>query len=220
MTNITQNLDLITQQINKTAKKNKIDPKNINLVAVSKNIEEEKIKEAINWGCKIFGENKVIEAKKKWSSLKREFPDIKLHLIGHLQSNKAREAILLFDVIETLDSEKLAASLSKEMKKQNKYPEIFIQINIGKEPQKNGIDPKEANKFINLAKNKYQLPITGLMCIPPLKEEPSLYFALLTKIAYENNLPNISMGMSNDYQIAIGLNANFIRVGTAIFKKR
>ncbi|MCE3255202.1 MAG: YggS family pyridoxal phosphate-dependent enzyme [Rickettsiaceae bacterium] len=192
----------------------------INLVAVSKNIGEEKIKQAIDCGCLIFGENKVMEAKAKWTSLKQQYPDIKLHLIGHLQSNKVKDAVEIFDVIQVLDSEKLAELLAKEMAKQNKFPEIFVQINIGEEEQKSGIKPAEAKEFIQKITNNYNLQIAGVMAIPPVGVSPALYFALLTKIARENNLQNISMGMSNDFEVAINLGANFIRVGTAIFGER
>jgi pyridoxal phosphate enzyme (YggS family) len=212
------NLKEIKEKINKAAKNYNRD--GINLVAVSKTVDSVNIKQAIKLGCKIFGENKISEAKEKWPKLKSQFPEIKLHLIGHLQSNKAKEAVSLFDVIETLDSEKLAKILAEEMKKQNKYPEIFIQINIGEEPQKHGISPREADEFIKTAINKYKLPITGIMGIPPQNEDPTLYFALLNTIARNNNLKNISMGMSADYELAIALGATHIRIGSAIFGKR
>ena len=195
------------------------------LVVVSKTIDEEKIKQAIDCGCQVFGENKVSEAKAKWINLKNQHKNIKLHLIGHLQSNKAQDAVQIFDVIQTLDSEKLAQILTKEMTKQktlgqNKFPEIFVQINIGEEDQKSGIKPSDAKEFIHKMINEYHLPITGVMAIPPLNCDPTIYFALLRKIANENNLKNISMGMSEDFKIAIAMGANFIRIGTAIFGER
>jgi hypothetical protein len=217
---IKENLKEIKEKINKTAKDNGRKADEINLVAVSKNVSSAGILEAIACGCRIFGENKISEAKEKWPKLKEQYPQIKLHLIGHLQSNKAREAVALFDVIESLDSEKLAEILALEMKKQNKFPEIFIQINIGEEPQKHGIPPQNADEFIKTAINKYNLPITGVMAIPPQNEDPTLYFALLTTIARNNNLKNISMGMSADFETAITLGASHIRIGTAIFGQR
>jgi pyridoxal phosphate enzyme (YggS family) len=217
---IAQNLDSIKEKINQAAKNSRRNVDDINLVAVSKTIAAAPIEEAIQLGCKIFGENRVTEAKEKWPELKLKYPEIKLHLIGHLQSNKAADAVKLFDVIESLDSEKLAKILSFEMKKQNKFPEIFIQINIGEEPQKSGINPRDADQFIQSAINDYGLPVTGVMAIPPVGEDPALYFALLANIARNNNLKNISMGMSGDFEIAIAMQANFIRLGSAIFGQR
>lgn len=218
--NIAENINLIRSKINQTAKKHGRDPAAVNLVAVSKNFGVTEIETAINSGCRIFGENKVIEAKEKWPELKEKYPEIKLHLIGHLQSNKAKDAVKLFDVIESLDSEKLAGILAEEMKKQKKYLEIFIQINIGCEEQKSGVLPEDADQFIRKIIDNYGLNITGVMGIPPANENPALYFALLTTIAKRNNLKNISMGMSGDYETAIGLGANFVRIGSAIFGSR
>ena len=219
-TNIADNINSIRSKINQAAKKHLHDIPSINLVAVSKNFGTTEIEIAINSGCVIFGENKVTEAKEKWPALKEKYPEIKLHLIGHLQSNKAKEAVKLFDVIESLDSEKLAEILMEEMKKQNKFLEIFVQVNIGCEEQKSGIDPKNIDQFIKKAINDYGLNITGIMCIPPENENPALYFALLTIIAKRNNLKNISMGMSGDYEVAIAFGANFVRIGSAIFGTR
>lgn len=219
MSQIAQNLALIQQKINQTAKTFGRDAKEINLITVSKNFDEAAIKQAIACGCTIFGENKIQEAKEKWPKLKVEFPNIKLHFIGHLQSNKAKDAVALFDVIQTLDSEKLAAELKKEMAKQNKFPEIFAQINIGEEPQKSGILPQDANKLIQKINNDY-FKINGVMGIAPQNQDPALYFALLKKIADDNNLKNISCGMSEDFETAIAVGANFIRLGTAIFGTR
>jgi pyridoxal phosphate enzyme (YggS family) len=220
MDNIKENIVLVQSKINQAAKKHSRNINEINLVAVSKNFGVTAIETAINSGCRIFGENKVIEAKEKWPELKEKYPEIKLHLIGHLQSNKAKDAVKLFDVIESLDSEKLAEILATEMKKQNKFLEIFIQINIGCEEQKSGILPEDADQFIRKIIDNYGLNITGVMCIPPANENPALYFALLTTIAKRNSLKNISMGMSGDYETAIGLGANFVRVGSAIFGNR
>ena len=210
---IAQNLQLIREKIQNSNHQ-------VNLVAVSKTIDEQKIKQAIDSGCQIFGENKVIEAKNKWINLKNQYKNVKLHLIGHLQTNKVPDAVRIFDVIQTLDSEKLAGVLAKEMLRQNKFPEIFVQINIGEEEQKSGINPQDAQSFIRKMIEEYKLPIAGVMAIPPADENPTLYFALLTKIARENNLQNISMGMSNDFETAIAMGANFIRLGTALFGER
>jgi pyridoxal phosphate enzyme (YggS family) len=224
---IERRLLLINQKIKTTCKLYNLDAKKINLVAVSKTQNEEAIIAAIEAGCAIFGENYLNEAQEKWSKLKILYPKTKLHLIGHLQSNKAKEALELFDVIETLDSEKLAIKIKNEIpklksKSQNKFvsPEIFIQVNIGEEESKSGINPDKAKEFINFAKNDCNLNITGLMTIPPQDEAPAPYFALLAKIAKENNLTNLSMGMSADYEDAIALGANYIRLGTAIFGNR
>ena len=218
---VTQNLQSIKEKI-KT-----LNPQ-VNLIAVSKTIGEEQIREAIDCGCEIFGENRVSEAKAKWVTLKNQYKNVKLHLIGHLQSNKAKDAVEIFDVIQSLDSEKLAIILAKEMAKknkepnngQNKFPEIFVQINIGEEEQKSGINPKDAKDFIRKMIDEYNLPITGVMAIGPLGEDPTLYFSLLNKIAKQNNLKNISMGMSEDFETAILMGANFVRIGSAIFGER
>lgn len=195
-----------------------------NLIAVSKTVENEGIIEAIKAGCKVFGENKVQEAKDKWTVLKSQYPDVKLHLIGHLQSNKAKEAMEIFDVIQTLGSEKLAEIFAKEIEKQNigqkRQPEFFVQINIGEEIQKSGVNPRDAKVFIRKMIDEYKLNVTGIMAIPPVNEEPALYFALMRKIQIENNLKNLSIGMSADYQTALEFGATHIRVGTAIFGNR
>ncbi len=209
---VAENLELIREKIKNYPQ--------VNLIAVSKTIDSTKIIEAINADCKIFGENKVLEAKDKWVALKSQYPNVKLHLIGHLQSNKAKEAIEIFDVIQTLDSEKLAGELFKEMQKQKKFPEFFVQVNIGEEPQKSGIAPSLVKEFVADIKAKYNFNITGLMAIPPADEEPALYFALLKKIADENNLKNVSMGMSGDFETAIDMGSNYIRIGTLIFGER
>jgi len=217
---IERNLLALNQKINNACKTYERKLSDINLVAVSKTVAAENILAAIKSGCKIFGENYVKETQEKWPAIKQNHPQTKLHLIGHLQSNKAREAIDLFDCIESLDSEKLAKELQKEIAKQQKNPEIFIQINIGEEQQKSGIAPQAAHDFINFARNECKLNVTGLMCVPPTNEEPSPYFALLAKIAKENGLTKLSMGMSADFSEAIALGSTHIRVGTAIFGER
>lgn len=217
---IKQNLILIKEKIALTCKIYNKNSNDINIIAVSKTIASEKIHEAINCGCKIFGENYVQEAYQKFPEIKKNFPDISLHLIGHLQSNKAKEALEIFDCIETLDSEKLAKALSKEIQKQNKNLEIFIQVNIGQEAQKYGIEINHVDDFIKFCKIDLSLNIVGLMAIPPANELASPYFALLKKIADKNNLKKISMGMSSDYEQAIALGSTHIRLGTALFGER
>lgn len=220
MNEIERNIYSLNQKIQKVCKLYSHDPNAINLIAVSKKQSAEKIIQAINANCKIFGENYVQEAQEKWFTIKKEFPQIKLHFIGKLQSNKVVDVLDLFDCIESLYSEKLAREIQKQSQKLNKNPEIFVQVNIGQEPQKSGIDPLRVKEFIAFAKNDCKLNITGLMSIPPSDEAPSPYFALLNKIARENDLKNLSMGMSADFEEAIALGATHIRVGIAIFGKR
>lgn len=215
-----KNLYLINQNISKTCKAFNRKPEDVNIVAVSKTIASEKIIEAINLGCKIFGENYIQEAQKKWVELREKYPQIKLHFVGHLQSNKAKEAVELFDCIETVDNEKLASEIAKAQKKLQKNREIFIQVNIGDESQKSGIAIENLSSFINFCKNDLALNVVGLMAVPPSNESAPPYFALLSKLAYENNLKKLSMGMSADYEEAIALNSTHIRLGTAIFGAR
>ncbi len=218
---IINNLNTIKKEINLVCKSAKRTLDSINLVAVSKTIEVARICEAAKYGQIAFGENKVQEAEKKWPLIKNQYPDTRLHMIGPIQSNKVKDAIKLFDVIETVDREKIVLELKKNMdlKKQQSFPKLYVQINIGEEKQKNGCSPIVAKKFIADCIS-YGLNITGVMGIPPVNEEPAPYFALLTKIAKESCLNNISMGMSNDFQKAIYLGATSIRVGTKIFGKR
>ena len=217
---IEKNLYLIKQNIAKACKTFNRKPEDVNIVAVSKTIASEKIIEAIDLGCKIFGENYIQEAQQKWVELRKNYPQIKLHFIGHLQSNKAKEAVELFDCIESVDSEKLAGEIAKAQKKLQKNCEIFIQVNIGDEPQKSGIAVENLSSFINFCKNDLQLNVVGLMAVPPSNENASPYFALLAKLARENNLAKLSIGMSADYEDAIALNSTHIRLGTAIFGAR
>ena len=217
---IEKNLYLIKQNIAKACKTFDRKPEDVNIVAVSKTIASEKIIEAIDLGCKIFGENYIQEAQQKWFDLRKNYPQIKLHFIGHLQSNKAKEAVELFDCIESVDSEKLAGEIAKAQKKLQKNCEIFIQVNIGDEPQKSGIAVENLSSFINFCKNDLQLNVVGLMAVPPSNENASPYFALLAKLARENNLAKLSIGMSADYEDAIALNSTHIRLGTAIFGAR
>ncbi len=190
------------------------------LVAVSKTYGEEAILPVLEAGQRIFGENKVQEAKAKWPALRERFPDVELHLIGPLQSNKAGEAVALFDVIETVDREKIAAALAKEMEKQNRRPRLLVQVNTGEEPQKAGIAPDETIAFVARCRDVHGLAIEGLMCIPPADENPGPHFALLAKLARQAGLDRLSMGMSGDYDVAVSLGATSVRVGSAIFGAR
>ncbi|MFT4718792.1 MAG: pyridoxal phosphate enzyme (YggS family) [Rickettsiales bacterium] len=216
MSSIKENIKEIENKI-KLSKKSGQD---VSLVAISKYFPKEKIQQAINAGHSIFGENKVQEAKLKWQSLKREHPNIKLHLVGHLQSNKVKDAVTIFDTIQTLDSIKLAKILESEMTKQNKFPEIFIQVNIGKELQKNGIDSDNLDNFLHELESFPKLNICGLMSIAPKNKNSKKYFIETYNLAKKYNLQNISMGMSSDFECAIENGANFIRVGSAIFGAR
>ncbi|TJV23193.1 MAG: YggS family pyridoxal phosphate-dependent enzyme [Mesorhizobium sp.] len=192
----------------------------VTLVAVSKTFDATDIGPVIEAGQRVFGENRVQEAQAKWPDLKDAFPDIELHLIGPLQSNKAREAVALFDVIETVDREKIAAELAKEIAKQGRAPKLYVQVNTGSEPQKAGIEPREAVAFVTRCREVHGLAIEGLMCIPPADENPGPHFALLEKLGHEAGVARLSMGMSGDYETAIAFGATSVRVGSAIFGSR
>ena len=192
----------------------------VTLVAVSKTFNADAIRPVIDAGQRVFGENRVQEATAKWPDLKAGRPDIELHLIGPLQSNKAKEAVALFDVIETVDRDKIAAELARETARQGKAPRLYVQVNIGSEPQKAGIAPKEAVAFVARCRDAHGLEIEGLMCIPPQEENPGPYFALLEKLAREAGVEKLSMGMSADYETAVAFGATSVRVGSAIFGHR
>lgn len=192
----------------------------VRLVAVSKTHPPERLRPLLSAGHRLFGENRVQEAQGKWSALKAEFTGIELHLIGPLQTNKVREAVALFDVIETVDRPRLAAALAAEMAKSGRRPACTIQVNTGNEPQKAGIAPTEADGFIEECRQRWQLPVKGVMCIPPAEEDPLPHFRLLADIARRHDLPIVSMGMSGDYPAAISAGATHVRVGTAIFGRR
>ena len=192
----------------------------VTLVAVGKVQPVEKVEAVLAEGQRIFGENRVQEAQGKWLELKARYPDVTLHLIGPLQTNKAADAIALFDVIETVDRPKLARVLAAEMKKQGRMLECFVQVNTGEEDQKAGVLPGDADAFIEVCRNEHGLNVVGLMCIPPADDEPALHFALLREIARRHGLEKLSMGMSGDYEIAIEFGATHVRVGTAIFGDR
>ena len=196
------------------------DPEAVRLIAVSKTVPAAAIEEAILRGQRRFGENRVQEAKAKWPALKQRHPSLELHLIGPLQSNKVRDAVELFDVIHSVDRPKIAAALAEEMKRTAKRPRLLVQVNTGEEPQKAGVLPSETDAFVGLCRDELGLPIEGLMCIPPLDEEPSMHFALLAKIAARLGLQELSMGMSGDFEKAIAFGATYVRIGTAIFGAR
>ena len=195
-------------------------PEAVTLVAVSKTKPVEMIVPVLEAGQVDFGENYVQEAKEKWPALRERFPNSRLHMIGPLQSNKARDAVALFDVIQSLDRESLAKELAREIERAGKAPELIVQVNTGAEPQKGGVLPGEADAFLELCRSRYSLTIAGLMCIPPAEDPPSPHFALLGKIAKRNGLAILSMGMSADYEAAIQLGATHVRVGSAIFGAR
>ncbi|MGO7373805.1 YggS family pyridoxal phosphate-dependent enzyme [Rhizobium ruizarguesonis] len=192
----------------------------VQLVAVSKIFEADAIRPAIDAGQRVFGENRVQESQGKWPTLKAERPDIELHLIGPLQSNKASDAVALFDVIETVDREKIARALAEEMKRQAKTLRLYVQVNTGLEPQKAGIAPDDTPAFVAFCRDELGLSIEGLMCIPPAEENPGPHFALLAKLAPKCGVEKLSMGMSGDYETAIAFGATGVRVGSAIFGAR
>jgi pyridoxal phosphate enzyme (YggS family) len=195
-------------------------PADVTLIAVSKTHPAPMIRPVLEAGHRVFGENYVQETAAKWPALRVAFPDVQLHLIGPLQSNKAKEAVALFDVIQTLDRESLARELSKEMKRQGRSPRLYLQVNTGREPQKGGIDPSGAESFVAMVRERYDLEITGLMCIPPAQDPPSPHFAWLNQMARKLGLARLSMGMSADYPAAIQLGATEVRIGSAIFGAR
>ncbi len=195
-------------------------PESVTLIAVSKTFDGPEIVPVIEAGQRVFGENRVQEAKGKWPALKMAWPDVELHLIGPLQSNKTAEAVQLFDAIHTVDRPKIAGEIAKEMRKQGKPLKLFVQVNTGSEPQKAGIDPAEADAFLRECRDAHGLEIAGLMCIPPAEEDPKPHFELLAEIARRNGLSQLSMGMSGDYPAAIACGATHVRVGSAIFGTR
>lgn len=195
-------------------------PGSVNLIAVSKVQPDARVREVLAQGQQIFGENRVQEAAGKWPDFCAEFPDTELHLIGPLQTNKLNQALSLFDAIHTLDREKLARKLADSVQVKGKSPELFIQVNTGEEPQKAGILPAGLDDFVVLCRDTYELPISGLMVIPPVSENPDIHFKMLADMAERNGLSSLSMGMSSDFERAIALGATHVRVGSAIFGKR
>ena len=196
------------------------DPDEVTLIAVSKTFGADDIRPVLEAGHRQFGENRVQEAQGKWPELKADYPELTLHLIGPLQSNKAREAVALFDAIHTIDRPKIAQALANEMDKQGRRPQLFIQVNTGEEKQKAGILAADAGELLALCQDRLGLEIAGLMCIPPIEEEPAIHFAFLDKLAGELGLDGRSMGMSGDFETAVEMGATHVRVGSAIFGAR
>ena len=217
---IAGNLHDLQARVSKTAQRVNRDPMDVALVAISKVHGVDAIRAALATGHRIFGENRVQEAQQKWPALKAEYADVALHLVGPLQTNKVRDAVALFDVIEALDRPKLAAKLAEEMAEQSRSLPCFVQVNTGEEPQKAGVLPKEADAFIKSCRLDYGLTIQGLMCIPTQDEEPAMHFAFLREIARRNDMLCLSMGMSADFETAIELGATHVRLGTAVFGPR
>jgi hypothetical protein len=213
-------LSTVENEVARACEDARRDRSSVTLVAVSKTFDANAIVPVIEAGQRTFGENRVQEAKAKWPGLMSAYSDIALHLIGPLQSNKAKEAVALFDAIHSVDRPSLCEALAKEFGSQNRRPQLFVQLNTGEEPQKAGVAPAEADGFIARCREKYGLPISGLMCIPPVNDAPAPHFALTAKIAARNGLKNLSMGMSADFAVAIALGATHVRVGSAIFGKR
>jgi PLP dependent protein len=213
-------LATVEQEIARACTEARRDRASVTLIAVSKTFDAAAISPIIDAGQRVFGENRVQEAKAKWPGLMSSYSGIALHLIGPLQSNKAKEAVALFDAIHSVDRPSICEALAKETNSQKKQPELFVQLNTGEEPQKAGVAPGEADGFIAGCREKYGLVICGLMCIPPVNEAPAPHFALTAKIAARNGLKKLSMGMSADFAIAIQMGATHVRVGSAIFGHR
>lgn len=215
-----QNLRGVEAAIRRAEKDFGRESGSVQLIAVSKTIAADGIRPTLDAGHRRFGENYVQESAAKWPALRERFPDAELHMIGPLQSNKARESVALFDVIQSLDRPSLAAALAKEMDRSGRRPGLLVQVNTGEEPQKGGVLPRDADAFLGQCRASYGLDIAGLMCIPPAEDLPSPHFGLLASIARRNGLATLSMGMSADYEPAIQLGATHVRVGTAIFGAR
>jgi len=219
-TTTTSGLAAVRAEVARACREAGRDPAEVTLVAVSKTFAAEAIEPVIAAGQRVFGENRVQEAKAKWPPLLEKHPGIELHLIGPLQSNKAKEAVALFTAIHSVDRASLCEALAKEIARQGRAPLLFAQINTGAEPQKAGVLPQDADAFLTACRATYGLTMSGLMCIPPLEEAPGPHFALTAKIARRNGLPLLSMGMSADFAVAISLGATHVRVGSAIFGGR
>jgi hypothetical protein len=213
-------LAAVEEEITRACKEAKRERTSVTLIAVSKTFDASAITPVIESGQRVFGENRVQEAKAKWPALISSYDGLALHLIGPLQSNKAKEAVALFDAIHSVDRPSICRALAKEIESQKKHPQLFVQINTGEEPQKAGIAPQDADSFIASCRDNYGLEISGLMCIPPVNEAPAPHFALTAKIAARNGLKNLSMGMSADFATAIQFGATHVRVGSAIFGHR
>ena len=218
--NVATNLAEVQRRIAAAARAAGREPKSVELVAVSKTHPAERVRDALAVGHRVFGENRVQEAQGKYPNLRPDYPDLRLHLIGPLQTNKAVDAVRLFDVIETVDRPKLADALAAAMDKTGRRPACFVQVNTGNEPQKAGVTPADADALIAECRTRFHLPLVGLMCIPPVDAPPEPHFDMLREIARRNDLAQLSMGMSGDYEVAIARGATSVRVGTAIFGAR
>jgi pyridoxal phosphate enzyme (YggS family) len=215
-----ERLKRVRHEIVTAAEAAKRSPADIELVAVSKTFDADAVRPVLEAGQRLFGENRVQEAERKWPDLKHRFADVELHLIGPLQSNKAKDAVALFDVIHTIDREKIARAVAEEISRQGRALKLFVQVNTGEEPQKAGVPPREAKAFVDFCRSDLKLPVVGLMCIPPVDEEPAVHFAFLAKLAKEAGVKSLSMGMSSDFETAIAFGATHVRVGSAIFGHR
>ena len=215
-----EKLKRVQSEINAAAKAAGRKADSVELIAVSKTFDADAVRPVIVAGQRVFGENRVQEAERKWPALRAEFADVKLHLIGPLQSNKTKDAVALFDAIHTIDRAKIAEAVAAEMARQSRILQLFVQVNTGEEPQKAGVLPREARAFVDFCRHELKLGIFGLMCIPPVEEEPAVHFAFLAKLARELNLEGLSMGMSSDFETAIAFGATHVRVGSAIFGSR
>ena len=215
-----ERLSAVQEKIAETAREVGRSPDDVNLIAVSKTFAADAIRPVLEAGQRIFGENRVQEAQGKWPGLRADFPDVDLHLIGPLQSNKTKDAVALFDAIHTVDRPKIAKAIADEMRAQGKQLQLYVQVNTGEEDQKAGVMPADARSFVEMCRGELKLDIAGLMCIPPIDEEPALHFAFLSKLAKETGLEGLSMGMSADFETAIEFGATHVRVGSAIFGSR
>lgn len=220
MTSPNPALSAIRHKIERAARSAGRDPADVTLTAVSKQQPWDRIQAALEADQHVFGENRVQEAQSRWADRRADWPDLQLRLIGPLQSNKARDAVALFDTIETLDRESLARALAAELARADRSPDLFVQINTGEEPQKAGVAPQDADAFIARCRDTHGLTLSGLMCIPPADEEPAMHFALLARIARRNGLKQLSMGMSGDFESAVRHGATHVRIGSALFGER
>ena len=220
MTSPSEALSAVRHKIARAARAAGRDPADVILTAVSKQQPWDAIEATLGAGQRVFGENRVQEAQARWKGRAERWPDLELRLIGPLQSNKAGDAVALFDAIETVDRESLAATLAGVIARAGRQPELFVQVNTGEEPQKSGVLPSEADAFVARCRDVHGLKITGLMCIPPAGEEPAMHFALLAKIASRNGLSKLSMGMSGDFETAVRHGATHVRIGSALFGER
>ena len=220
MHNVVERLISIRSEIKELLIKNNLQNKDLNIVIVCKTFSMDKILPLIETGHVHFGENKVQEAELKWKEVKKKYSNIKLHMVGKLQTNKVKTALKIFDYIHSVDNYKLAEKIVKYEKELNKKIKTFVQVNIGEESQKNGINPKNINQFVNYCRNSISLNIIGLMCLPPINENPKKYFLYLSQLRYQADLCHLSMGMSNDYQIATKCGSTFLRIGSKILGKR